>query len=67
MNQIQTQMNKLRLHGMSQSWTALQEARKLHELSLSDGMALLLQAEEQERDNDLNGSNTRQGFAIKHQ
>ena len=36
---------------MSQSWTALQEARKLHELSLSDGMALLLQAEEQERDN----------------
>ena len=51
MNQIQTQMNKLRLHGMSQSWTALQEARKLNEISLTDGMELLLQAEEQERDN----------------
>lgn len=50
MNQIETHMNKLRLHGMSQSWTALQEARKLHELSLIDGMELLLQAEEQERD-----------------
>ena len=51
MNQIEIQMNKLRLHGMSKSWTALQETRKLHELSLTDGMELLLQAEEQERDN----------------
>ena len=51
MNQIETQMNKLRLHGMVRSWTALQETRKLHELSLTDGMELLLQAEEQERDN----------------
>lgn len=51
MNQIETQMNQLRLHGMLRSWTALQETRKLHELSLTDGMELLLQAEEQERDN----------------
>lgn len=51
MNQIETQMNKLRLLGMLRSWTALQETRKLHELSLTDGMELLLQAEEQERDN----------------
>jgi len=51
MNQIETQMNKLRLYGMTRSWTALQETRKLHELSLTDGMELLLQAEEQERDN----------------
>jgi len=51
MNQIETQMNKLRLLGMVKSWTALQETRKLHELSLTDGMELLLQAEEQERDN----------------
>ncbi|MBW3545681.1 MAG: IS21-like element helper ATPase IstB [Bacteroidetes bacterium] len=51
MNQIETQMNKLRLHGMVRSWTALQETRQLHELSLFDGMELLLQAEEQERDN----------------
>jgi len=51
MNQIETQMNKLRLSGMVKSWTALQETRKLHELSLADGMELLLQAEELERDN----------------
>ncbi|MEQ9216999.1 MAG: hypothetical protein RLO17_03095 [Cyclobacteriaceae bacterium] len=43
-------MNKLRLHGMFRSWTALKETRQLHELSLLDGMELLLQAEEQERD-----------------
>lgn len=51
MNQIETQMNKLRLLGMAKNWVALQETRKLHELSLSEGMELLLQAEEQERDN----------------
>lgn len=51
MNQIETQMNKLRLLGMVRSWTALQQTRKLHELSLVDGMELLLQAEEVERDN----------------
>lgn len=51
MNQIETQMNKLRLHGMVKSYTALQETRKLHELSFTEGLALLLQAEEQERDN----------------
>lgn len=51
MNQIETQMNKLRLLGMAKNWAALQETRKLHELSLSEGMELLLQAEEQERDN----------------
>src|SRR5690606_13615643 len=51
MNQIETQMNKLRLLGMAKNWVALQETRKLHELSLIEGMELLLQAEEQERDN----------------
>lgn len=51
MNQIETQMNKLKLHGMIRTWAALQETRQLHELSLFDGMELLLQAEEQERDN----------------
>jgi len=51
MNQIETQMNKLRLHGMTRSWAAMQETRQLHELSLVEGMEMLLQAEEQERDN----------------
>ncbi len=51
MNQIEAQMNKLRLHGMVKSYAALQESRKLHELTLSEGLELLLQAEELERDN----------------
>lgn len=51
MNQIEAQMNKLRLHGMLKSYAALLESRKLHELSLSDGLELLLQAEEHEKDN----------------
>ena len=51
MNRIETQMNKLRLYGMIKSYTVLQETRKLHELSLSEGLEILLQAEEQDRDN----------------
>lgn len=50
MNQLESQMSKLKLHGMIKTWAALQETRKLHELSLLDGLELLLQAEEQERD-----------------
>lgn len=50
MNQLENQMTKLKLHGMIKTWAALQETRKLHELSLLDGLELLLQAEEQERD-----------------
>lgn len=50
MKQIETQMNSLRLHGMAKSWVAIQESRQLSNLTLSDGMELLLQAEEQERD-----------------
>lgn len=34
---------------MSRSWQALLETRRSHELSLSEGLELLLQAEEQER------------------
>jgi DNA replication protein DnaC len=51
MMQIETQLNHLRLHGMSRSWQALLETKKHHELSLSEGLELLLQAEEQERGN----------------
>lgn len=49
MNQIETQLNKLRLNGMSRSWQALLETRRSHELSLAEGLEMLLQAEEQER------------------
>ncbi len=66
MNQIQTQMSGLRLHGMQKSWTALQETRKLHELSLTEGMELLLQAEEEERTNRrFNRLNKQAGFRYK--
>lgn len=66
MNQIETQMNGLRLHGMQKSWTALQETRKLHELSLAEGMELLLQAEEEERTNRrFNRLDKQAGFRYK--
>lgn len=48
---IEQQMNKLRLHGMSQNWQALQETRRHHELNLSEGLEILLQAENQDREN----------------
>lgn len=48
---VQTHLGKLRLHGMYQCWRTLEETRKLHDLSLSDGMALLLQSEEDQRMN----------------
>lgn len=51
MMQLETQFNHLRLHGMSRSWQALVETRRHHELSLSEGLEILLQAEEQERGN----------------
>lgn len=47
---IESQLKQLRLHGMGRSWQALMETRKHHELSFSEGMQLLLQAEEEDRD-----------------
>jgi DNA replication protein DnaC len=51
MKQIESQFTHLRLHGMSRSWQALVETRRHHELSFSEGLELLLQAEQQERSN----------------
>jgi len=51
MLQIESQLSRLRLHGMSRSWQALLETRRQNELTLSEGLELLLQAEEQERTN----------------
>ncbi|MGY4384140.1 DNA replication protein DnaC [Pedobacter sp. UYP24] len=48
---IETQLKQLRLHGMSRSWQALIETRKHHELSFSEGMELLIQAEQDEKGN----------------
>jgi DNA replication protein DnaC len=52
MNQIETSMKQLRLHGMNTRWQALVETRKHHELTLSEGLKLLLQSEEEQRDNN---------------
>lgn len=51
MNPIESQMTQLRLHGMARSFQALMETHQALELSLSDGLALLLQAEHDERNN----------------
>jgi hypothetical protein len=51
MTQIETQMNQLRLQGMAQSWKIMAETRQIHELSFSNGVELLLQAESDLRAN----------------
>ncbi|MBK7410055.1 MAG: ATP-binding protein [Saprospirales bacterium] len=51
MNLIDSQLTGLRLHGMARSWQALLETRQAQELSFTDGLALLLQAEQDERNN----------------
>jgi DNA replication protein DnaC len=52
MMQIESQLSQLRLHGMSRSWQALLETRRQHELTFSEGLEILLQAEQQERTNN---------------
>ena len=51
MMKIETQLGQLRLHGMSSSWQALLETKRHHELTLTDGLEILLQAEVQNREN----------------
>ncbi len=51
MMQIESQFNQLRLHGMSRTWQALQETKRHFDLSLSEGLEILLQSEQQDREN----------------
>ena len=51
MNSIENQLSQLRLHGFKSSWNALEETKSLHELSLVEGLEILLQAEIQDREN----------------
>jgi len=51
MMQIETQFGQLRLHGMNRGWKALLETRRQSELSLEEGLEILLQAEVQDREN----------------
>ena len=50
MKKIESQFNQLRLYGMNRTWQALLETRRHTELSLSEGLEILLQAEQQERE-----------------
>lgn len=43
-------MRTLRLHGMERNWKAMTETRRSHELTLSEGLEILLQAETDDRD-----------------
>lgn len=47
---IDDRFTTLRLHGMRRTWLALVETRQHLELSLSDGLELLLQSEVDDRD-----------------
>jgi DNA replication protein DnaC len=50
MTQITSQFNELRLQGMSQSWKILVETRQHLELTLDEGLEILLQAEKLDRE-----------------
>jgi len=49
MEEIKSQLSNLHLSGMARQWQILEETRRTGELSLADGMALLLQAEADQR------------------
>ena len=51
MENIENQLNQLRLFGIKNSWKALLETKRVSELSLSEGLELLLQAEVTDREN----------------
>lgn len=51
MMQIETQLGQLRLHGMTRNWKAMLETRRHSELSLEEGLEILLQSEIQDREN----------------
>lgn len=51
MEQVGNQLKQLRLSGMSRIWQSLSHGRRIHELSFTDGLQLLLQGETDERSN----------------
>jgi DNA replication protein DnaC len=52
MKQIESKLSQMRLKGMNRCWQALLETRRAHELSLTEGLEILLQAEEDDRRNN---------------
>jgi DNA replication protein DnaC len=51
MTHIENHLKQLRLLGMAIHWEALTQTRQHHELSLSDGLEVLLQAEQEDQAN----------------
>lgn len=51
MEQIYNELKALHLTGMAESWKLMQETRKTREVTLQDGLSLLLQAERTQREN----------------
>jgi len=51
-DQISYRLTSLRLSGMSHAWKTLIETRQINQLTLSDGLELLLQQEEDLRKNN---------------
>lgn len=51
MNNVENQLTQLRLNGFKSTWKALTETKKINELTLAEGLEILLQAEVQDRDN----------------
>jgi DNA replication protein DnaC len=49
MEEIKSHLSNLHLSGMAHQWQVLEETRRLGELSLADGMTLLLEAETSQR------------------
>lgn len=50
MEQIKSELIALRLSGMASCLKTLEETRKVHELSFTDGLKLLIQSEKDQRD-----------------
>jgi len=50
--QIELKLRQMRLAGMARGWQALNETRQVHELSLGEGLEILIQREEEERKNN---------------
>ncbi len=51
MDNIENQLSQLRLYGFKSNWQALLETKGTNDLSLIEGLEMLLQAEIQDRDN----------------
>jgi DNA replication protein DnaC len=51
MDNVENQLAQLRLHGFKNTWKALGETKRVHDLTLTEGLEILLQAEVQDRDN----------------